>query len=61
MPDGAKLELIGPGRRLAEAEPDVVDHELAVDRIRDRLANLLIVEAGFFVLISSSTIGLIIS
>src|SRR5207237_3619444 len=34
----------GPRGRLAEAEPDVVDDELAVDRVRDRLADLLIVE-----------------
>ena len=46
MPEGAKLELIGPVAGLAVAEPDVVDHELAVDGIGDRLANLLIVQSG---------------
>ena len=44
MPDGAKFELIGPGCRLAVSEPDVIDHELAVDRIGDGLPHLLIVE-----------------
>ena len=47
MPEGAKLELIGPRRGLAEAEPDVVDDELAVDGVGHRLAHLLIVEGCF--------------
>src|SRR5262249_61947397 len=44
--EGREVRADGPGRRLAPAEPDVLDDELPVDRIGDRLPDLEVVERG---------------